>query len=274
MKYYCSTGTFIGRVNGRNHRLIVEYGPQIQCDGFEFMMADTWYDKIDEILRDLDGCGLTFPTFHGDKETGNMISSLPDEEFGKCIDLWKINMEVAAHLGSKKAVCHIWGRPDSDGNLPRIFERVQQLRKISASYGIDMLSENNVVLYGSPMEHMLEFIEKDPTFGVIIDTRAAQFHRELEATCDAVPLWKNVRHIHISDMHGGYKQWDAMYPILAPGEGDVDFPRFFRSLHALGYDNTITLESPAMRPDSVGVDELNRFMQFIRYGVENAKKGL
>ena len=176
-------------------------------------------------------------------------------------------MEIAAALGAKKAVCHIWGRPDSDAQPARIFERVQKLREISAQYGVDLLSENNACIHGSPMAHLLEYTRLDPGFGVIIDTRAAQFHRELEAIGACSALWNNIRHIHISDMHGGYKQWDAMYPILAPGAGDVNFPAFFSAVRAHGYDNTITLESPAMYPDCVGVAQLNQYLDFIRRGL-------
>ena len=267
MKYYCSTGTFIGRINGRNHRFILDYGPQIRCDGFEFMMNDDWYEKIDGILKDLEGCGLCFPVLHADKASGDMISSLPDAQLAKLYDLWRRNMEIAAALGAKKAVCHIWGRPDSDAQPARIFERVQKLREISAQYGVDLLSENNACIHGSPMAHLLEYTRLDPGFGVIIDTRAAQFHRELEAIGACSALWNNIRHIQISDMHGGYKQWDAMYPILAPGAGDVNFPAFFSAVRAHGYDNTITLESPAMYPDCVGVAQLNQYLDFIRRGL-------
>lgn len=274
MKYYCSTGTFIGRVNGRNFRFITQYGPSIRCDGLEFMMNDDWYDKLPEILPALRGSGLRFPVLHADKRSGDMISSLVDEELDRLFDMWKRNLEAGAYLGCEKLVCHIWGRPDSDAQPMRIFERVGRLRELTKTYGIDFLSENNACIHGSPLAHLREYARLDPSFGVIIDTRAAQFHRELEATVACTELWKNgnIRHVHISDMHGEYKQWDAMYPILAPGAGDIDFPAFFAGLVKNGYDNTITLESPAMFPDRVGVEELNRYLDFIRAGVETAKQ--
>ena len=274
MKYYCSTGTFIGRINGRNHRLIIDYGPYIDCDGFEFMMMDTWYDSIECILDDVRASGLSFPVFHADKRTGDMISSLPDDEFAQCVELWKKNMDYAARLGSKKTVCHIWGRPDSDEDPMRIFERVQSLRQISRSFGIDLLSENNACWYGSPLDHLYDYVNLDPSFGVIIDTRAAQFHRELETICRCDAIWNNIRHIHISDMHGDYKQWGAMYPIYAPGQGDIDFRRFFASLAKHGYDGTITLESPAALPDRVDCETLNSFLAYIREGVDGARAAL
>ena len=274
MKYYCSTGTFIGRVNGRNYRFILDYGPSIECDGLEFMMNDDWYEKTAVILPDLRASGLRFPVLHADKRSGDLISSLPDSDLETLFDLWKKNLEIGAYLGCGKLVCHIWGRPDSDKEPARIFERVQRLREITKPYGIDFLSENNACIHGSPLAHLAEYARLDPSFGVIIDTRAAQFHRELEATTACTELWANgnIRHVHINDMHGDYKQWDAMYPILGPGEGDIDFPAFFAGLVKNGYDNTITLESPAMYPDRVGVEKLNAFLAFIRAGIENARQ--
>lgn len=274
MKYYCSTGAFIGMINNRDHRLIKDCGPLIECDGIEFMMCDTWYDTIDSIITDVCSYGISFPVFHADKKTGDMISSLEPARFGDCIDLWKRNIEVAARIGSEKAVCHIWGRPDSDLEPMRIYERVQQLRRVSSEYGIDLLCENNACIHGSPLEHLYDYVNLDPTISLIIDTRAAQFHKELETIGRCDPVWPNIRHIHISDMRGDYKQWSALRPIYGPGEGDTDLARFFLSVISHGYDGSITLESPAMYADHVGVDELNKYMRYIKNGIEKAKEQL
>ena len=50
-KILCSTGTMIGRPNGRDYRLIEKYAPQLHCDGFEFMMYSSWYEEVD-VLTD------------------------------------------------------------------------------------------------------------------------------------------------------------------------------------------------------------------------------
>ena len=48
---YCSTGAFVGRINGRDHTLITKYGNQIQADGFEFLMMSVWYNDLTAILQ-------------------------------------------------------------------------------------------------------------------------------------------------------------------------------------------------------------------------------
>ena len=45
----CSTGALIGRPNGRDYRLLKQFCPQLECDGFEFIMYGTWYNEVDAI---------------------------------------------------------------------------------------------------------------------------------------------------------------------------------------------------------------------------------
>ena len=37
----CSTGALIGRPNGRDYRLLRQFCPQLDCDGFEFILYDS-----------------------------------------------------------------------------------------------------------------------------------------------------------------------------------------------------------------------------------------
>ena len=57
----CSTGALIGRPNKRNYRLLETLAGQLDCDGFEFMMYDTWYEEREEILSYLGKIGLKIP---------------------------------------------------------------------------------------------------------------------------------------------------------------------------------------------------------------------
>ena len=38
MQILCSTGAIIGRPNNRNYRLLETVAPQLDCDGFEFLL--------------------------------------------------------------------------------------------------------------------------------------------------------------------------------------------------------------------------------------------
>jgi len=73
-KVLCSTGAFIGRVNERNYKLIIENAQKIHCDGFEFMLYPSWYDVIDQLVYDLKATDIAFPIVHIDKQVGEIIS--------------------------------------------------------------------------------------------------------------------------------------------------------------------------------------------------------
>jgi len=73
-KVLCSTGAFIGRVNERNYKLIIENAQKIHCDGFEFMLYPSWYDLMDQLVYDLKATDIVFPIVHVDKQVGEMIS--------------------------------------------------------------------------------------------------------------------------------------------------------------------------------------------------------
>ena len=44
-KILCSTGALIGKPNNRDYKLLEPLSQNLSCDGFEFMMYNSWYDK-------------------------------------------------------------------------------------------------------------------------------------------------------------------------------------------------------------------------------------
>ena len=269
MELYCSTGVFLGRMNGCNYHLLITDGHRIHCDGFELLLYPMWYEKLPTLVKDLRASGLRFPVLHADKTIGDQVSSANhDDEFNACLDKWKINLETACALGAQKVVTHMWGVPDSDRYLERLYCRVLRLWELACSYGLDMLGENCCCVYGSPLSHIHDLLQREPGMGFTIDTRPAQFHQELNAVCAADDLWHGaIRHLHISDFHGGKCDWNALYPIPAPGKGDVDYPSFFAQLKRVDYQGTASLESPCMHPDRLDWETVNDYLAFIRNGI-------
>lgn len=66
----CSTGALIGRPNGRDFYLLKDLAIQLACDGFEFMMYSSWYEKIHEIIDFFNMSGFCIPVMHCDKHIG------------------------------------------------------------------------------------------------------------------------------------------------------------------------------------------------------------
>lgn len=267
---YCSTGAFIGMVNGRNHKLLLEFGSQLNCDGFELMMYHDWYEKMDLVIHDLKASGFLFPVVHADKRTGDLLSNANKESSEECFELFKRNCDTAAQVGSEKIVLHIWGVPDSDKHIESILEDYGTLMDIAGSFGLDMLAENCVCVNEDPLVHFPKIMKLYPDCGFIIDTRAAAFHGQVDEVFKNESLWKDghVRHLHISDYNGGIKDWKSLRPILQPGKGNIDFDTFSAHLKAYEYSGSISLEAPSMLPDAVDVKTLNASLDFIREGMK------
>ena len=268
---YCATGTFTGRKNGRDHRLALTYGDQIHCDGYEVMVFEDWYDHLDTIIQDYRSHDIRSPVVHADKRVGDLIcgDSTTSAAFAEAVELWKVNCHFAAAIGARRVVTHPWGYPGSDSYLELVYERCGRLLDIAKTYGVDMVAENVICTHGSPIAHIEELVGIYPDMGVTIDTRHMQFHAELVKTC-ASPVWRsgNVRHIHISDYAGGYKDWDRLRVLPGPGEGDVDYRVFFQHLHDIAYEGTMTMESPSIpQEQGVDVERLNDRLAFIRDGL-------
>ena len=100
--------------------------------------------------------------------------------------------------------------------------------------------------------------------GFIMDTRCAEFHGEMEGFGRSGLFSSGIRHIHINDYKGGYKDWDAMYPIPQPRKGQIDWDGFFKYIKDSSYDGSFTLEAPSMQEQGVDAKTLNESMRFIR----------
>ena len=264
---YLSTGAFTGRVNNRNPHLLTRFHDRIRCDGFELMLMDTVDDAA---LREYLAEGIRIPILHGHKHLGDLLSTPGEAAFGEAMALVRSDCESALTLGAHRLVIHGWGVPDSDRDFPAVRERVLAAVALGRELAVDVTVENCVCAVGSPLAHVTELAEQDPDVSLLVDTRCSEFHRELAETA-ASPLWRtNIRHVHINDYVGGYKDWDARYPIYQPGQGQIDWNCFFEGLRRADYRGSVTLEAPSMQPDRVDDETLNRGLDFIRAHLKEA----
>lgn len=263
MDILLSTGTFIGRVNNRNHDLLTEFGGEFDCDGFEVMIFASFYEKADYVTDKYRRSGLRIPVMHFDKEIGNGIGSPDPEKYRHALSLLRANLVAAEKLGAKKAVIHLWGRDDSDRYPDLIYRRTGEITELCSEYGVLPVYENIFCCVSSPLRHMEKLAEMYPDIRFTIDSRPAQFHAELEETLKS-PVMKNAAHLHINDYAGGYREWEKVNPIPQPGKGNIDWDMYFAGIRRTGYDGTVTLEAPAHLP--VGVDSavLNKSLRFLR----------
>ena len=155
-KILCSTGAFIGRPNGRNHKLLREFAGRLACDGFEFMMYDSWYEKEEEILSELTELRLCIPVMHCEKHIGEALSKNGEGDWKTAFRLFEINCRMARQLGAEKLVIHLWDGEFSDRNFANNRKALGELMPIAAAYGLDILVENVVCNVENPMKHWTE----------------------------------------------------------------------------------------------------------------------
>lgn len=267
-KVLCSTGALIGRPNGRNHKLLAEFTKKLCCDGFELMMYDTWYEKLDRVVADILDMELHIPVVHCEKTIGQAISIGGEENLQEALQLFEVNADAAAKLDAAKIVLHLWDGLPSDATFENNIKAYPLLLEIAGKYKLDLLVENVVCNVQSPMKRMMQLKEIYPEIHFVFDTKMAAFHCELQELYkeENESLWKedHIHHYHVNDYAGGYKEWSRL-STLPIGKGNIDFEEFFAFVRKTGYDDTFTIEATAFNKEGVvDFEMLNRCVGYIK----------
>jgi len=267
----CSTGALLPY--GGDYKLLEELSGKLQCDGFEFMMDEPYYDNIDALTEYLKKLNLYIPVVHCEKSIGESISKGGISELADAFYKFEINCELAKNIGARKMVFHLWDGRTSDSNFQNNLKYYSKLDQISRQFGIDLLVENVVCNVEDPLKHFCELREHYPDIHFIFDTKMAAFHKQLELlyATEYSWLWKeeHVHHYHVNDYGGGYLDWDHLRS-LPIGKGKIDFNRFFEFIRKIGYDDTFTVESTAVNDKGeVDVAMLNQQFNFIRTNIKS-----
>ena len=257
----CSTGALIGRPNGRDYRLLKQFCPQLECDGFEFMLYSTWYDQIDALTTFLRSIHLNIPVMHCEKSLSEHISNGGDEELNEAFRQFEINCGVAETLGADKMVFHLWNGLISDSHFENNLRAYPELRERAEKHGLTLLIENVICNGTNPMTHWEELYQHYPEIRFVFDTKMADFHRQLELLykTEYAWLWKenHILHYHVNDYDGGYKDWSNL-KVLPLGKGHIDFERFFRFIGQTAYTGDFTFEATGFdRTGTVNIQNLN-----------------
>lgn len=265
-----STGAFIGRANGRNFYLIEKLAPKIDCDGLELMFYEDWYNREDELCAFLNGLKAGIVTFHADKQIGELLAR---ENFSEAFSRFETNCRIAKNIGAGLIVLHLWNGPTSDKNIGANLSAFPKIKSIAEDFGVTVTVENVIASCFSPIRHWHELLKISPDAALTYDTKMAQFDFENEKAFsnENLPLWKNIRHIHLNDRTGGYRDW-SNYRALNLGKGDVDFEAFFEGLKRVGYQGDFTVEASAFTSDGLDIDGLNMSLKTARNLIEGLKK--
>lgn len=256
----CSTGAVITRANGRDHRLLAGLAKELNCDGFEFMMYDSFYNNIDAIADELTSNALSFPAFHCEKSIGELIAAENTEAFS----VFELNCRAAKQLGSGQLVLHLWNGLISDSNFDANLKAFGRLREIAAKYELLLTVENVICNNSTPMTHLYELADAYPDIAFTFDTKMAEFHGELDRVYDKTVWDNNIRHLHINDYSGGVKDWSSLRTQHL-NCGHVDLDGFFEFVRGVDYQGDFTVEATSVNPDGlVDIAKLNADFDKIR----------
>ncbi|MBQ6951798.1 MAG: sugar phosphate isomerase/epimerase [Clostridia bacterium] len=260
----CSTGTLLGRPNGRNYNLLLSLEKELQCDGLELMFYDTWYDQVDALSEVIGKLHLPIVAFHGEK---NICASLVKEEtFSDALKKFTVNCQLASAFHAEKMVFHLWDGWMDDTAIETALSKYEILNGIAKEYGVTLTIENIVCAQKDPLHYCKKLLNMHPETAFTYDTKMAAFHRQ-ETTLyepDRLPFAKQIRHLHMNDYNGGYMDWPN-FKTLHPGEGIVDFETFFSFLKEIGYTGDFTTEATSFdKTGTIHLDKLNKTLQTLR----------
>ncbi len=264
MQLYCSTGAFVGKVNNRNYKLIEEVNRAIVCDGFEFMIYESWTDKLLDIARYIRNQCINIPVVHSDKKMGIAISACTHKSHNEAVEKLILNCKAASILGAKYVLIHPWGYPGSDAKIDEIVMFLPELSSICEDSGLELLIEMVVGNLNDPIYNIKKVLGKLPKAKLAVDTRHLAFHGKLESLYRESDLVNNIEHVHISDYVGGTMDWSKMRHVLHPGTGNINFKEFIGFLKSIEYSYGITLESWSADSMKVDTDRINESLEFIR----------
>lgn len=253
----CSTGALLGRPNGRNYRLLSGLTGQLDCDGYEFMLYESWYPELDAVLAEVGRLGLDIPVLHCDKGLGELLAAREYEEAERRFGL---NCLAAERLGAKLLVLHLWNGKISDSCINNNFAALEGLGRLAERQGLTLTVENVVCNHFDPQTH-LDRLAASTDARFTFDTKMAAFHGQLDDIFapEREKLWRDGRiaHIHVNDYGGGYKDWQNLRT-LHLGAGRIDFERFFAELKSRNYSGDFTVEATAFGADgNIDIDALN-----------------
>ena len=271
-KIYCSSGVMVGKINNNDYTLITKYFPPLINKGLiygvEFMFSHSFYDKLDDIYNEISKSHIPFDIMHFDKEIGIMLSECDDSISKKAMKLLEINCSFAKRIGAKKGVFHLWGGIKSDSHIEYNISFLPKIIDTFKKYDIELLIENIPCTVSSGLSVWRKLYGYLPNIGFVFDTRFGAFHGEM-AEIFIEPIWKHIKHIHISDYSSYPRNFSKIRPILHPCEGVIDFEFVFKKLKNMGYNRSFTLESPVFAENEPDILKLESTLTYINEHIKS-----
>jgi sugar phosphate isomerase/epimerase len=245
VRILCSTGAVTHHPIRADHRLTA-IAAELPADGLELSIYSGWIDGGETVADELAALALPVETAHAEKAVGARLS----EGDAAAVDRLEASAALAAGLGARLLVLHLWELPLGDRYLERNLELLPSCVDAVERHGLTLGIETVPSSVGSPLANVRRAVERDPRCVAVLDTEFLALHGELDAAADAgLP----VGHVHVKDFAGAIHRGDPRTRYLLPGEGRLDLDGFLDDLKARGYEGALTLEASAVDADG-GLD--------------------
>jgi sugar phosphate isomerase/epimerase len=271
----CSTGAITReRSNFPDYRAILHYGPLLDAEGIELLFFHQWYAQFEQVSADLLASGLRFPVIHAEKSIGPALGQSEPEQ-AEALRKLRENCRMGLLLGAHVLVLHLWGHPGSDEHFERNLSMLGECATIAADAGLRLAVETIPCQLADPLTNVRRAIEQDARVQVALDTEFLALYGQLDAALTSEGFWQEsgVAHIHIKDYDGHPTDENGYRRYLHPGEGQIDFARFFDGLARRGFAGAISLESTAVQPDGqIVLPKLQASLAHLRRLVTEAER--
>ncbi len=197
--------------------------------------------EVQALLTALSTCGIRAHSVHAPFGESLDISSLNDGIHERGVDALIDSVELAALLGAEKVIVHASHKVETSPN--RRFERargvLREISLIAKEAGIVIALENLPPAYlGHEPDELLALIDgcDSAAVGVCFDTGHANLSGSFASF--ARQLLPHTVAVHVHDNDGTEDSHRF------PGQGSIDWPEFWRSLHLCKRRPSIMLECP------------------------------
>lgn len=214
-----------------------------------------YHDRADVVragdrLRSL---GVRPVSFHAPFSEGIDITALDQHVRENAMNELVLACEAAAAMGVEMVVLHPGpersGRPEQGEFLVRMDHAAKSLNAVAErcmELGVHLVLENMLphLLFGhsNDMLYLLGSIDAFEV-GACLDTGHAHLARELDSV-----IHKLSRHLHLVHVNDNRGDRDAH---LAPGDGDINWPRVLQDLRVNEFSGTLILELSSRENESV-----------------------
>ena len=268
----CSTGTFSRFPDLTDYRSILTFGPNLEVDGFELMFYPDWTAEIEHIASELLKSGLKFPAIHAEKGIAPALVSSQLEEREQGWQWMQASCQLGNLLRANLLIFHLWGLPDSDEKIEQNLQHLEDCMKIAEAFELKVAVETIPCKRDDPLSNVRRAIEQEPRILLALDTEFLAMHNQLNSALTADWLWQEnrVRHIHIKDYDGGLYSTDNFRRYLHPGEGCINFPKFFDTLKLRNFSGYISLETSVVNRDGTrDIQQLKKSLAMLREMIHN-----